>query len=173
MSQATAQKADEQVRPQPFPECLFPPDKPYSERETEVRGYADSESEEEYYKKYRDDEIAEFKNELSDTMIEYDALKEELKEISKEIKDRMKPLESERKETLRKIREKSFKTKERLFKIVDPSTNLVGVYDKDGYLQRIEKLKRGLGLQTTIKPLISSDIDNPKPETPLPAFDKE
>lgn len=140
-----------------FPECLFPDDKPFNEREVEVSAYADSESTEDHHKKFREDEKKRFKDDLSEVCIELHDKEEELREIVKEHKDGMKPLVKQRNELLNNLKTGAVWTTEKLYRIADEKTKLIGVYDRFGFLQRIEKIKRGRGLQTTIKSLIPPD----------------
>lgn len=154
MAEAAQQSnVEKEIDKNSFPECLFPDDKPYEDREEEVRGYSDSEGVEDYFKKFREDQRRAFMQDLSEVSIELDNKEEELKELSKGIRSEIKDLASQRKTILKNIRTGAVWTTETLFRIVDEKTKMVGVYDRHGFLQRIEKLKRGRGLQTTIKPL--------------------
>lgn len=134
-------------------EYIFSDETPMSERESLMEGIADSFATEDHLKKFTDEEKQRFKNKLADVSIELVSHEKELADFRKEKQDEMKPLKEYRKELIDNLRTGAVMTTEKLYRIVDVNTNTIGVYDRFGILQRIEKLKRGKGLQTTIKPL--------------------
>jgi hypothetical protein len=85
-----------------------------------------------YTKPFTPEQIIVFKDRLSTTMIELNAIKDEFKVVKDQYKNRMKPLESETKDLLTSIKNKAEFLTERCFKFVEGDE--VGYYNADGDL---------------------------------------
>jgi len=85
-----------------------------------------------YTKPFTPEQILVFKDKLSTTMIEFNAIEEELKEIKDDYKLKMDPLKAETKELLKNIKNKAEFVKEKCYLMIEG--NEAGYYNADGEL---------------------------------------
>jgi len=102
------------------------------EREETLESSADKIENFSYTKPFTPDQISVFKDELSTTMLNYNALEDELNTIKDSFKQRMKPLKDETKLLLTNIKNKAEFVNERCFIITEGDE--VGYYNAEGEL---------------------------------------
>lgn len=95
---------------------------------------ADSVEKRGYMKEFSEEELAKFKNELSETDIQINDIEEEKKEVVNVFKTKLKPLQSKRAKLLKDLKYKSEHVTEDCYKFVDTETRTVEYYNEDGVL---------------------------------------
>jgi len=102
------------------------------EREETLESSADRIENFSYTKPFTPEQIRVFKDDLSTTMLDYNALEDELNTIKDSFKQRMKPLKDETKLLLTNIKNKAEFVNEKCFIITEGDE--VGYYNADGEL---------------------------------------
>ena len=92
-----------------------------------------------YLRRFTDEELTEFKDQLSDESIELDTLKTELEELSKGIKEKMKPRKQQLKQLLKNLREKAEQFQEECYALKSETT--YDIYNSEGELLFSRALK--------------------------------
>ena len=141
-----------------FKDHLFEPDEDPAGFTNTLIGVSDSHGTEEHYKAFTPDEMKRFDSQIVSTSLDIKDLEDEKAEFVKAINEQLKPLVDSRKKILTDIKAGHVWVTETLYRVVDEQSGMVGVYDGKGALQRIEKLKRGRGLQKTIA--LKSNLSN-------------
>jgi hypothetical protein len=100
-----------------------------------------------YMRKFSQEELEDFKQELSENSIEIDILETELSEVKKEFKDKLKPKKQEVKIILKALREKVKEVKDEVFVLKD--NDFYCIYNSEGELIESRPL-RPAEKQTTI-----------------------
>ena len=92
-----------------------------------------------YMRKFTEDEIIEYKDELSENSVDLDSLKTEMEEITKDIKNKMKPKKERLKYLLKCLREKAISVKDECY-VLKSDTNYC-IYNAEGELVFSRPLK--------------------------------
>ncbi|MDR2919710.1 MAG: hypothetical protein LBV72_10155 [Tannerella sp.] len=87
-----------------------------------------------YMKRFSSDQLAQMKENLSETCIQINDIEDEKKEAMKDFKARIDPLSDERKRLLSGLKNKAEYITEKCFKFVDVDSREVGYYNGDGDL---------------------------------------
>jgi DNA-binding transcriptional regulator GbsR (MarR family) len=87
-----------------------------------------------YMKRFSHEQLAQMKENLSETCIQINDVEEEKKEVVKDFKARLEPLTDERKRLLKWLKDKVEYVTENCYKFVDMETREVGFYNQDGDL---------------------------------------
>lgn len=95
---------------------------------------ADKVEEFSYMKRFKTEEIDQFKTELSEIAISLDAIDQEREVIKEEFKLRTKPLEKDLKRLLQYIRDKATSVKEKCAVMYDHERGMTEYYNEDGEL---------------------------------------
>jgi len=129
-----------------LPEDIFEryPDLSLEERRDGLISIADSYGEEEYMRHFTEEEKQRFKEDLASVSIDLHSKEEELKVITASLRDEMKPLKDQKKRILKNLSSGQEWTTDVVYRVAVPEKGVIGVYDKYGRLQKIEKMKNGL-----------------------------
>ncbi len=87
-----------------------------------------------YMKRFTPEQLAQMKENLSETDIQINDVEEEKKEVVKEFKARLDPLSDERKRLLTGLKNKAEYVTEKCYKFVDTDAREVGYYNEEGDL---------------------------------------
>jgi hypothetical protein len=87
-----------------------------------------------YMKRFTPEQLAQMKENLSETDIEINDVEEEKKEVIKDFKARLDPLTDERKRLLKGLKNKAEYVTEKCYKFVDMDERTVGYYNQEGDL---------------------------------------
>lgn len=87
-----------------------------------------------YMKQYTNEELAEMKDQLSDTAIKINDIEIEKKMVNDEFKVRLKPLKKHKDSLLDGLKNKAKHVNEQCYKFIDMETREVGFYNADGKL---------------------------------------
>ena len=101
-------------------------------RKSFLNDNADSVEKKGYMKKFSEEDLIDFKNELSETDIQINDIEEEKKEVVNVFKTKLKPLQSKRQKLLRDLKHKSEFVTEECYKFIDTETRMVEYYNVDG-----------------------------------------
>jgi hypothetical protein len=93
---------------------------------------ADSVEKKGYMKKFSDEDLIEFKNDLSETDIQINDIEEEKKEVVNVFKLKLKPLQSQRHKLLKDLKHKAEFVTEECYKFIDTDTRMVEYYNVEG-----------------------------------------
>lgn len=93
---------------------------------------ADSVEKKGYMKKFSDEDLIDFKNELSETDITINDIEEEKKEVVNVFKTKLKPLQSKRSKLLKDLKLKAEYVTEDCYKFVDTDTRTVSYFNAEG-----------------------------------------
>lgn len=94
-----------------------------------------------YMRRFTPDEIAGFKDHLSEVAIQMNDIEEAKAEAMKAFKDELEPLKEEKKELLSNLKNKARLTKEKCFKLIDQQEGRVGYYNSEGILVEERPIK--------------------------------
>ncbi|MDR1553338.1 MAG: hypothetical protein LBS69_07745 [Prevotellaceae bacterium] len=87
-----------------------------------------------YMKRFGPEQLAQMKENLSETDIQINDVEEEKKETVKDFKARLAPLTGERKRLLKGLKNKAEYVTEKCYKFVDMDDRTVGYYNREGDL---------------------------------------
>lgn len=116
-------------------------DKDPEEVEIMLRDTCDKVENFSYEKAYTNQDVEQFREKLSDFMIEIDKIESELAKVKKEFTVKMKPLKTEVKKLLSNINYRSEVVEEQVYIFVDHDDNQVGYYNNTGMLVHTRMLK--------------------------------
>lgn len=116
-------------------------DKDPEEVEIMLRDTCDKVENFSYEKAYTNQDVEQFREKLSDFMIEIDKIESELTKVKKEFTVKMKPLKTEVKKLLSNINYRSEVVEEQVYIFVDHDDNQVGYYNNTGMLVHTRMLK--------------------------------
>ena len=103
-------------------------------RKSFLNDNADSIEKKGYMKKFSDDDLIDFKNQLSETDIQINDIEEEKKEVVNVFKLKLKPLQSQRQKLLKDLKHKAEFVTEDCYKFVDMDTRMTEYYNVEGEL---------------------------------------
>lgn len=103
-------------------------------RKSFLNDNADSVEKKGYMRKFTEDDIVDFKNELSETDILINDIEEEKKEVVNVFKLKLKPMQSKRQKLLRDLKHKAEFVTEECYKFVDMETRTTNYYNVEGDL---------------------------------------
>lgn len=133
-------------------------DMPESERAQLLRDNCDRLEAVTYMKAFGNNQLEQFKDQLSEHAIEIDRLTTAKKESADSFNNQLKPIKAEHKRLLTDIRLKSTEVKEDLFVIIDHNRKMVGYYDAKGVLIQ-SRPARAQELQASIFSVIRTGTD--------------
>jgi hypothetical protein len=93
---------------------------------------ADSVEKKGYMRKFTEDDIVDFKNNLSETDIQINDIEEEKKEVVNVFKLKLKPLQNQRQKLLKDLKHKAEFVTEECYKFIDTETRMVEYYNVEG-----------------------------------------
>jgi len=103
-------------------------------RKSFLNDNADSVEKKGYMKKFTDEDIVDFKNNLSETDIQINDIEEEKKEVVNVFKLKLKPLQTQRQKLLKDLKHKAEFVTEECYKFIDNETRMVEYYNVEGEL---------------------------------------
>jgi hypothetical protein len=103
-------------------------------RKSFLNDNADSVEKKGYMKKFTDEEIVDFKDNLSKTDIQINDIEEEKKEVVNVFKLKLKPLQTQRQKLLKDLKHKAEFVTEECYKFIDNETRMVEYYNVEGEL---------------------------------------
>jgi hypothetical protein len=103
-------------------------------RKTFFNDNADSVEKKGYMKKFTEDDLVDFKNDLSETDIVMNDIEEEKKEVVNVFKQKLKPLQQKQQKLLRDLKLKAEYVNEDCYKFIDANTRTVEYYNVEGEL---------------------------------------
>jgi hypothetical protein len=93
---------------------------------------ADSVEKKGYMRKFTEEDIVDFKNNLSETDIQINDIEEEKKEVVNVFKLKLKPLQNQRQKLLKDLKHKAEFVTEECYKFIDTETRMVEYYNVEG-----------------------------------------
>jgi len=103
-------------------------------RKSFLNDNADSVEKKGYMRKFSDEDIIDFKNELSEIDIQINDIEEEKKEVVNVFKLKLKPLQNQRQKLLKDLKQKSKFITEDCYKFVDTENRITEYYNVEGDL---------------------------------------
>ncbi|MFA6185511.1 MAG: hypothetical protein WC720_05205 [Candidatus Shapirobacteria bacterium] len=103
-------------------------------RKSFLNDNADSVEKKGYMKKFTDEDIVDFKDNLSKTDIQINDIEEEKKEVVNVFKLKLKPLQTQRQKLLKDLKHKAEFVTEECYKFIDNETRMVEYYNVEGEL---------------------------------------
>jgi hypothetical protein len=110
------------------------------DRKTVLESESLSVEEGKYEKPLTHDELAFFKDKVSELCIAEQTILDEFKEVKKAFKDRLDPLQNERREALRNVKFRSQEKEGRLYKMQDFEDQMIHKVDPDGNVIHSRKM---------------------------------
>ena len=114
-----------------------------------------------YEKEFTNQDVEQFRAELSDVSIEISQIEQELAKVKKVFTEKMKPLKVKFREKLENIQYRARMVKENAYVFVDHTNNKVGYYNTEGKLIH----KRLLNINEHQKTIMSASRPEPEEET--------
>lgn len=87
-----------------------------------------------YSKMFTPEELAQKREQLTDSSIKIADIEEELKVVKADFKERLKPHQETKEEAIKALRDKSQTVTEKCYKFLDEETKMVGFYNQEGSL---------------------------------------